>query len=127
MDIRSDCTNRQSISQLQKRWIDWQHETWATPRDETLDLQDAGISVEERTVREWRKGSLPGRDAWVILLNFGWPLLIALMGDALAASYELEQEDHERRQKQNEKMGKALLGLMSGHSVNDNMDGPESE
>lgn len=93
--MRSITEKCSSISALQKRWIKWQKETWDTPKEQALDLQDAGISVEERTVREWRKGSLPRNESWAIINIFGWNLLSALFGDALLDTYHIQQREIE--------------------------------
>lgn len=110
---------RMSISALQDRWADWQGETWASWQDQKADLDDCGIDRDEKTIKAWRKGSLPHGDAWAFLLKFGWPLLIALLGDSLAESYRLQEEDYARRQAENREMGRALYGLMGRDSNGD--------
>lgn len=76
-------------------------------------MQDMGIIVSTRTIRQWRSsGALPEKYAWALIIKLGWPFLIAVMGDSLAESYQLMEEDYARRQAENRRSGEALLSLM---------------
>lgn len=102
-----------SVSALCQRWKKYQDDTWTSVAEQQADLEDMGVIVSARTVRQWRNtGSLPEKYAWALITKLGWPFLIAVMGDSLVESYQLMEEDYARRQIKNRRSGEALLGLM---------------
>lgn len=102
-----------SVSELCRRWKQYQVETWTSAVEQQADMEDMGIVVSIRTIRQWRStGALPEKYAWALIIKLGWPFLIAVMGDSLAESYQLMEEDYARRQAENRRSGEALLSLM---------------
>ena len=115
---------RTSISVVSDRWAKWQQDTWKTPKEQLSDLDDCQITVDEKTIRSWRKGNLPALHSWALIRAFGWPLLITLFGDVLAETYALEQEDYARRQHENKVMAEALLSLVNRNTDTGGGDSP---
>ena len=108
-----------SVSDLCRRWKQYQHDTWSSATDQQADMQDMGVIVSTRTIRQWRSsGALPEKYAWALIVKLGWPFLIAVMGDSLAESYQLMEDGYARRQDENRRSGEALLSLMHRNTDN---------
>lgn len=109
-----------SVSELCRRWKQYQQDTWPSATDQQADMQDMGVIVSTRTIRQWRSsGALPEKHAWALIIKLGWPFLIAVMGDSLAVSYQLMEDSYARRQDENRRSGKALLSLMRRNTNRD--------
>ncbi|PHR61798.1 MAG: hypothetical protein COA43_01110 [Robiginitomaculum sp.] len=121
---------RCSTAQMNKGWQKFQLETWTTAQDQVDDLEDCGISVSLRTVQDSRKhGILPTRDAWQLLAVFGFPLIMAVLGEHLRDTwliYQREEDEQQRkfeeRQHANHQMGQTLFGLL-GSDTSDGREG----
>ena len=116
---------RASTSLLQTKWIDWQEKTYpgrSGARLQLEDFEDAGVYKNIKTIREWRRGQLPGGiNAWLLIRAFGLPLMIALFGDMIADSYAIMEENHERERQENLAVGRAIMCALRGDATDNNL------